>query len=250
MNWLRRLLGGSLPPPPPLREPVAPIATVEPPPAEPRPLYGDQRLRKSFMEDRLAAEGVRVNPHLPVIESEAETSLRSAQEVAGRLLALVIVAAKGEGLEPEHVGAFMAKRGILPLLTPKERAFIEDPAPSRHECVQFSWRYEAAWVLFWALGWVERGTLGLPRATCDVAGMVATVRDTDDLAARGLRRTNDVLNEADLIYRCDWAVVQASIDGEEPSGGLHPGVTRERHRALNWLIRYEDADWDEVPTDT
>jgi hypothetical protein len=35
-----------------------------------------------------------------------------------------------------------------------------------------------------------------------------------------------------------------------PTGGLDPGVTMERHHALNGLIGYDDADWDDVATDT
>ena len=246
-GWFRKLMGGNAPAPP-IRK-VEPILSIPLPEDRPGPRFGDQPLRKIFMEDLLRGEGVRVNPHLPVIESEAEASIRSVTEVADRLLALTAVAVKGEGLEQEYVESFIEKRAIHPLLTPRERDFIAQKAPSQHERVQFSWRYEAAWTLFWALGWTD-GVLGLPRAICDVSHLVATVRDNPDLTIHGRRSANDILNEADLIYRCHWAVVQASIDGELPSGGLDPGVTMERHHALNWLICYDNADWDDVTTDT
>jgi hypothetical protein len=32
--------------------------------------------------------------------------------------------------------------------------------------------------------------------------------------------------------------------------GLDPGVIQERHHALNWLVRFEDAEWDDVDTPT
>jgi hypothetical protein len=251
LSWFRKLLGGA-PTPAPAEPPkrLQPILSVQLPPGEPRQLYGDQLARKQFMEGLLSNEGVRVNPHLPAIESEAEVTLRTPEEVAGRLLALAIVAVKGEGLDQETIDAIVEERGVLPLFSPRERRFIAEDSPSEHDRLQFSWRYEAAWVLFWALGWDESPVLGLPRAICDVPRLAGAVRDTPDLAARGLRSTNDILNEADLIYRCHWAVRQASIDGEMPSGGLEPGVTMERHHALNWLIRYDDAEWDEVSTDT
>lgn len=28
------------------------------------------------------------------------------------------------------------------------------------------------------------------------------------------------------------------------------GMIRERYRALNWLIRYMDQEWEDLPTDT
>lgn len=119
-----------------------------------------------------------------------------------------------------------------------------------HDRVQLSWRNEAAWVLLWALGHVD-GQLGAPRQTCDVDVLTDIVIHTPDLDRHGLRRANDILNEADLIYRYHWAVRQAGIDGRDPPAGLNPGVVMERHHALNWLIGYDDgAEWDDVSTDT
>jgi hypothetical protein len=244
VTWLRKLFGGGGDPPP------APIR-VELPPAEGDvEVYGDQPLRKEWAEGVLRAEGIPVNPHLPMIESEAEAALRTPREVADRLHALVFVAFKGsEAPDRSVVDAIVAERGLRPLFTPDELAFVDDPAPDDRARAQFSWRCEAAWVLLWALNHVE-GQLGLPRALCDVPFLSATVFDEPDLAARGLRRANDILNEADLVYRCHWAVRQAALDGRPPPAGLHPGVTMERHHALNWLIGYDGADWDDVSTDT
>jgi len=222
-------MGGGDPPPPGPDEPAA---------------------RKSRSEAVLGRAGARINAHLPMIEADADVTLRSPREVADRLLALAIVATKAEGLEQEIVERVVAERGIGLLFSPRERAFIADPEPSEHDRIQFIWRYEAAWVLFWALKWTQ-APLGLPLAICDVPLLSEKVRDTPDLAARGLRSKAAILDEADLIYRCHWTTRQAGLDGEEPSGGLEPGVTMERHHALNWLIRYgDDAPWDEVGTDT
>lgn len=33
--------------------------------------------------------------------------------------------------------------------------FINNPEPSQFDKTQFIWRYEAAWVLLWALGYVS-----------------------------------------------------------------------------------------------
>jgi hypothetical protein len=211
---------------------------------------GDQRRRKDRSEALLKAKGVRINASLPVIESQAEARFRSPREVADRLLALTIAAVKGEGLEQEIVERVVEERRAKPLFSPHELAFIDDPDPSQRDRIQFSWRYEAAWVLLWALRLTEI-PLGLPHRICDVGLIAKTVRDSADLARSGLRPAKVLLDEADLIYRCHWAVRQAQLDGVETSGDLQPGVTLERHYALNWLIGYRDGcDWDDVSTDT
>ena len=248
MSWVRKLFGGKTAQP--HVERVVPIATVQLPPTDtPVKLYEDQVLRKAWAEDLLAQQGVRINPHLPCIEGQTEVRVRTAQEIADRLRALVIVAVKGEGLEQERVQEVIEGWGAKDLFTPRELDFVNDLSPSDHDRLQFSWRYEAAWVMYWALNFTG-GPLAFPGDVCDVSHLVATVRDTPDLIQKGAQSANNILNEADLIYRYHWAVRQASLDGVVPSGGLNSGVVMERHKALNWLIGYDNADWDEVSTDT
>jgi hypothetical protein len=247
MSWFKKLLGGSEPAKP---EKLASLATVQlPEPEEPVTLYQDQVMRKAWAEDVLTQQGIPINKHLPCIEGGAEVRLRTENEVADRLLALTIVAVKGEGLEQEHVERIIEEKDARALFSPRELAFIDDPDPSEHDKIQFVWRYEAAWVLYWSLNFTDQ-PLSFPGSICDVPLLVETVRDTDDLAKNGLHSANNILNEADLIYRYHWAVREASIDGEFAPGGLDGGVVMERHYALNWLISYCDADWDDVGTDT
>lgn len=66
MGWLDKLFGKGGPPCTPV------IATVQlPPAANEETVFGDQLLRKAWAEDVLRAEGVPINPHLPMIESES-----------------------------------------------------------------------------------------------------------------------------------------------------------------------------------
>ena len=58
------------------------------------------------------------------------------------------------------------------------------------------------------------------------------------------------LRQADLIYRYHWAVTNARLKGQRAPAALDPGVTQERHHALNWLIGYNEQDCDHVSTDT
>jgi hypothetical protein len=212
---------------------------------------GQALQRKHRSEALLRREAVPINPSLPVIETESEAQLRSKQEVAYRALALLVVAIKGEGLEQPIVEKLVAQYGLTLYLTPKETVFINNPTPSKVDRTQFSWRYESAWVMLWALGYVE--DLGKPASICDVSKAVTLMKERTGaqfLADAKPRSFSQVLDEADLIYRYDWAVVDARVNGKSAPAGLDPGVVQERHHALNWLIGYMNQQWDDVSTDT
>lgn len=65
-----------------------------------------------------------------------------------------------------------------------------------------------------------------------------------------MRPLSAILDQADLIYRYHWAVVDARVTGRAAPAGLDGGIVLERHRALNWLIGYMDEEWDDISTDT
>lgn len=207
--------------------------------------------RKRRSEVVLRSEGVPISPNLPVIESEGNLKRRSTDEVAFRALALLTVAVKGEGLEQPIVDRIVKDYALETHFSPAERAFILNPNPTQHERIQFAWRYEAAWVMLWSLGYVE--SLGKPDGICDVPRAVEFMHKRSAkqfIADARPRELSAILEQADLIYRYHWAVVDARIKGEEFPAGLEPGVTLERHYAFNWLIGCMDQEWDDVSTDT
>jgi hypothetical protein len=95
--------------------------------------------------------------------------------------------------------------------------------------------------------------LDYPSSICDVprAVEILTCASIEQFIKKAeLRPLSEILDEADLIYRYSWAVVDARVNGQPPPANLNQGVVYERHYALNWLIGYMDQDWDEVTTDT
>jgi len=181
----------------------------------------------------------------------AETGLHSTPEIAYRALALLTVALKGEGLEQPLVERLVKQYGLASHFTPKELAFVENAATSATEQTQFSWRYEAAWVLLWAMGYVD--ALAKPATICDVRKAVTVMKERTAeqfIAGVRIRPVAEVLDEADLIYRYHWAVVDARVKNNPLPVGLDPDVIQERHYALNWLIGHMDQGWDDVSTDT
>ena len=219
--------------------------------AENRGIAAEAVDRKHRSESILRAEGVPFISHLPAIETTAEALGRSKEEVALRTLCVALVAAKGSGLDEEIVERVLKSFELGPHLTPRELAFVLDNSPSQHDRIQFIWRYEAAWTLLWALSFVAE--LGKPVQICDVEFALRTMTETTTsqfIEGAGLRPIADILDQADLIYRYHWAVRNARIKGQQIPAAFDPGVTEERHYALNWLVGYLEQAWDHVTTDT
>src|SRR5262249_23758676 len=147
---------------------------------------------------------------LPVIESEEEIRPRAAEDIAKRAIALLAVAARGEGIEQEEAISILTERGIREAATPRELEFLLKTNPDKQEMASFTWRYEGLWVLLWALEYIEE--LGIPTSTCDVPFAVEIVLDTPPekfIHQARSRPISEILDEADLIYRYNWAVVDA-----------------------------------------
>jgi hypothetical protein len=95
--------------------------------------------------------------------------------------------------------------------------------------------------------------LPFPERICDVPKTVQTLMSaaSGNLAKQArLLEPQLILDALDLQYRLHWHVRQARLDGQQLLPGLDGGVISERHHALNWLVRFEDRDWDDVDTPT
>jgi hypothetical protein len=208
--------------------------------------------RKERSEQLLKALNVPVNPSLPRVESEAEARHRQATDVAKRALALHAVISAAHDEDRESLVAWLKDEVLWESVSPKEKEFLQIKSPARQEVIMATWRVESLWVLLWALGKVEK--LILPREICDMELlqeiMSAAVTTPLEFATDAtLRSSSEILDAMDLIYRIDWAVVDARLLDHDVPGGFDPGVVYERHYALNWLTCYSE-DWDDVTTDT
>ncbi|WP_306115478.1 MULTISPECIES: DUF4272 domain-containing protein [unclassified Roseovarius] len=211
----------------------------------------EQLARKARSVELLRAKGIPVLDSLPVIVDEDRSLRRTKKEVAERALALMIAAVKGETGDQALIDTLIDQYDAGALFTLAERAFINDPNPSEQMRVEMSWRYEGVHTLLWALGFYD--ALMPPDQIVDVYEMGTLLRD---LGPDGLRRKAQlrpqaaVLDMTDLVYRMNWAAVEARVNGEPVPAGIHPGIVYERHYALNWLIGYAGLGWDEMRTDT
>lgn len=106
-------------------------------------------------------------------------------------------------------------------------------------------------MLAWSLGWLPE--LPLPSRICDVPALAKAMLERgnhDFVDSAALRPTAEILDALDMHFRFHWATTDARGKKGPPPAGLEPGVVAERHYALNWLVRFEDAAWDDVDTPT
>lgn len=219
------------------------------------PYPTDAVARKKRCTQQLAALDIGATQSLPPVIGEEEVELRSPDDVARRMLGLFLAALRAETLiagKPISP-AELQKRlpAAFEALSPKEAAFMADASPDQQQIVNFGWGYEALLVLQWALGLVP--ALPHPTQICDVPALARVMLETGAeqlVASATLRPVGEILDALDLHFRMHWVARQADLDDEPAPGGIDAGVVRERHRALNWLVQFEYAEWDAVDIPT
>ncbi len=206
--------------------------------------------RKERSERILVSEGIAINPDLPPLHFADDAAPRNKREVAYRVLCVLMTALKAERMEQTMVLRVIRQYGLASRFSPVEKEFIRNAEPADDEKKAFLWRYEAAWALLWALGYVPG--LSTPNKTCEVKRAVACMRDHNTTTFIGnakLRPLAQLLDQADLIERYHWSVTDAGLKNMELPAGLDADVVRERRYAFNWLLGYSDKEWDDIRAD-
>lgn len=195
---------------------------------------------------------------LPTIESNEDVQPRSAQEIARRAIACLWVIQVACDLNNNQyddetqtfVLDILKKMQVFEVLTEKEQAILNRDV-SEQDIVNMVWKYEAYWVLLWALGIIDELNYPENIVDCDFAiqAVVSANSFEEFMAKVQLRDIEEILDQADLIYRYDWACVNARLKQEQAPANLNASVVVERHGALNWLIQSE-SDWDHPDVST
>jgi len=210
----------------------------------------EQLNRKANSESFLAEHRIKINKNLPCISSTTDTTLRKVNEVVNRVYALLIIAAKGEGIEQDHLNKLIAAKKINSL-SPKENSIFKLSTLDDQSRAYATWRYESLYCLLWALGIFDE--LKFPNEICDVQTVVGLMfkpsREEFENTVQ-LRSIPEILDALDMVYRMNWSCVDARIKGQQVAGNINPSIIYERHYALNWLVNYQNQDWDNVQTNT
>ena len=139
-------------------------------------------------------------------------------------------------------------------LAPSEAGFIDTPRPSRKQVVDASWLSERLIVLLWSLSAIDQ----LPPANeqCDTAvfgGLLppfSGMSVAEFITQAQLRSDKELIGMADALLDLHWEARDASLNGHAPRKPVDLEIVQERHHAINWVIGYDGASWDEVTTDT
>jgi len=231
---------------------------VNMPPESPREenplLKPDQVERRKRTEDILQELDVKINQHLPCIESEEETNIRTTRAIAQRVVILAVTNMVAfNNMSADEAIDYLKENKLWDEVTPDEKLFLGEPTDERK--LAETWKCEAIWVLMWALKKVDQ--LGPPDELCDLSDIpyeeypLGGNKTADTFINQNFepRTKSEILDANDLYYRFDWSCVDARLNNGQVHA-VNPGLVYERHYALSWLINYMDEEWDEITCDT
>lgn len=210
--------------------------------------------RKEASELQLHKRGIRINVQLHVIESDEEVTLRSADQVFGRLIALWAVIGAAQARDARPFCAYLKAHGLEACLSQQEQAFLADPSPTEYDYQSFAQRQEALYFLAWCAGLSEK--IGVPSKASNLKPILKffpQMQETPEQlrAAIRLRSKGSMLDWSDLLYRLHWEVRHSQLTGRPCPASINAPAVREWHQAVNWICQYEEEeDWDKVSTET
>ena len=179
--------------------------------------------------------------------------LRPAHEVGERLILLAAASAVAADMDRQEILSWLRHEDLWSKASPAEKAFLSADRPSEKQTVYFSWQMEAVYVLGWALNLVPE--LDPPTEQASIGEILEQMPGPGDrvgpfIASCSLRPASEIQEAAEAALNAHAYCRRAKSVGEPEPHGYDIEVAQERHRALNWLIRYENAEWDDVATDT
>lgn len=205
---------------------------------------------------RLQKEGIRYIEHLPSLFGTDEVRMRTTDEIVKRFLAAIFVTTMcfeiQNGTKEENMEWFASMFEKFSIeendFTEKEKHILYGN-PTEQDIVNGIWKYEAEWVLFWALG--LENDIGFPDTIAPTDRMlrfISSCNNFQDMRENTkIRDKEEILQMADLFYRYHWAATDYRVNGNEIGADLNGRVVVERRAGLWWLIFSHDAelsDWD------
>lgn len=217
--------------------------------------------RKERSEKVLKKHKILINPTLSRIKNEDETVLKTPEEIVKRSvtafltaqIAIDILNNSGALDSANFFAPILDRFGLRGELTDDEKPYFDPELCvkiSQQQANEMQWRLEMCAALFWACGFIKK--LPYPSEIIDNTRQIAMLgvsKDFSDIMSNvKMRPLGEILDATDLIYRMNWACVEARVKNDPAiMGDLFPDVVWEQHKGFNWLIgAYDAEDWDTV----
>lgn len=204
--------------------------------------------RKRNSEKILLSLGISLGDDLPPIEEENAVTLRSAQEIAERIVVLAYLncVATDPSLR-QQVMMFLIQERLWEKTTTREKAlFHKSPLPEDDLTVIF-WRSESIWLLLWVINKIDN--LDLPQQEANLheifpylPGFFEATSDFINTATS--RNISEILDQCDFIFRLNWALREPHLHGSATTA-LNPGIAYERYFAITWVTRMR-PEWEDA----
>lgn len=209
--------------------------------------------RKARTEQCLQELGFQINPHLPAIEEESDSNIRSASELSQRLICLWAVSGHARFPDETYFKEYLQANGFWEASSPDEKQFLgkSESDINEGEIIRFSWCSENMYLLAWCGGLFD--SLQFPSSQSSLKAIFDLFpAEMDDVGrlekAVHIQSKTKLLNCSDFLYRLHWAMREPPQKGQAMANA---GVILEWHKAINWMTCYSEEDnWDEVTTDT
>ena len=201
---------------------------------------------KSENTKHLAALGIEVPDHLPLIEDIEHVRPRSAKDVASRLSAITYIIGLGFGADSEELLDHLARYNLLSYVSNYEKRLLNSETIQEQDKINITWLSEGAQSLAWCIGLVDLDHF----RQCDenlAESIPFQVDPSDFISNSTLRPIGEIQRQVDLLYRMHWYVRNCRLIGINSQ--LNESIISERRKAMDWVYGVEE-DWDEIPMDT
>lgn len=189
---------------------------------------------------------IPVNKHLPTIESLAEVSPRTAQDVAKRACAMSYVVGLAFRADPQPLIERLKSYSLWDFVTGREKSLLEAEDVTQAEEDELGWLPEGIMALAWSLGLIEMDNFEY--CSDDLASKFPFNVDPSDFITKvKLRPLAEIQAQSDLLYQMHWAAVHMRLKGMEMP--FDEGVIYERRRAIDWVYGVEEY-WEDIPMGT
>lgn len=207
---------------------------------------------KNQTEILLKSLGIPFFDHIPLIEKEQKSEIRSPQDIAKRILILTYLCYISNVEEDKfEIIEFLKKENLWASVTDDERELFLKEKLTEKERIKLSWRSEGIWLLLFTINKIEK--LELPQEEIEMASIFKEIPDfmtgtKEFIKSAMIRSVPEILDLWDLIYRVHWAIRNVELNNLTALD-LDPSIVFERHHAINWVIN-PALNWDEITTDT